>query len=328
MPVEFSQAGRMARDRINAPNVPLDGIRHRAQAANRRQRVALASIVAALVFASVSVGTGAAQRAYQGVRIWISGSRGAMVLHSLAIIRDPMPADIRAIAHSAAFQVIFPSGIPAGTRIIRIMYTPADHPNTIAVGYLPKHGKQFDVTLVQTSSIDNGQLPPGASPMSVTVRQVGEESVVAQQRFPSPKFLQWNDTPEQSLARAEAFAAPIHIMEPHAEVVDAAERIAAGNSRAVIIGRPYTQTIPQLAREHKPLLEARDIVLVNIGQKNGSPDFANARQQFPKVVAVDARGVEALNAALQRRPCTCPMLIVPSGNSYRVWQFDLNGNVL
>lgn len=327
MPVEFSQAGRGARDGIEAPAVPLDGIRHRANAADRRQRAAFASVLAAVVLASVSVGTGAAQRAYQGIRIWISGSHAAMELHSLATVSYPMAADIRKVARTAVFPVIFPSGIPEGTRIVRIIYSPADRPTTISVEYQPPRGKQFGVTLVQTASIGT-VLPAGLKPASVSVIRAGQESVVTPAAFSLPAFLRWNAAPSQSEAQTESLAAPIHIMDQHAPVIAASERIARGYTDAVLIGRVYTAQIAQLAQRKQPLLDSRLVVLTNIPNGRIGPDIGRATHFWPKAVALDASGVRALNAELHRRPCTCPVLVIPSRSGYVIKQFDLQGNVL
>lgn len=328
MPVEFSSAGREARERIQTPTVPLAGIRHRAGAADRRQRVAFASVLAALVFASVSVGTGAAQRAYQGIRIWISGSRGAIQVRSLAIIRDPMADDIRAVARSATFPVIFPSGVPARTRVVRILYSPADHPDTITVQYAPVRGRQFGVTMVQTSSIDHNGLPAGSREATITLLRAGRETIVTPAAYPLPAFLKFDEPASKSERANETFAAPIHIMESHAPVIVAAERIAGANSGAVLIGRQIVSQIPRLARKRKALLDDRHALLTDIPTVKGMPDYANATMRWPKSIALDKRGVQAVNAFLQHHPCTCPMLVIPSGTGYTIEQFDLKGNVL
>ena len=327
MPVEFSQAGRGARDAIQTPALPLEGIRHRAATADRRQRALFAVILSALVLSGVSVGTGAAERAYQGIRIWISGSQGSMQLHSLGTVSYPMAADIRALARTAAFPVIFPSGIPSGTRIVRIVYSPADRPTTISVQYQVPRGRQFAVSLVQTASIDRG-LPADAKTTRITEIRAGEESVVTPSAYPLPAFVRWNESPQQSEAQTESFAAPMRIMDIHPRVIAQAEHLVGGNASAVLVGPFYVAQITRLARRHEPLLDSRREVLTNIPNGRIGPDIGRATRKWPKAVAVDARGVQALNARLQRHPCTCPVLVIPSARGYTIKQFDLNGNVL
>jgi hypothetical protein len=236
-----------------------------------------------------------------------------------------MAQDVRRIVASAAFPVVLPAGVPRGTRIAGIMYSPTDHPELLTIQYRDASGKQIlGVNIIDDAKIarDRALMPNGPAQGVVTTGgqlwHIGRETVGAKSRYLSAaqivaiRAAMQGASPQHSLTQFEALLPRISIQSAPPRIADVAERHAAtGNN--VLLGKWEIHQIPKIAARGKPLLDARTVYLTNIPQVHGRPDYRDATLFWPKSVAIPPDGVHAVADALARThigpDCGCAILV-------------------
>jgi hypothetical protein len=183
MPSDFTESGRLFEAALRVPELPISAIRSRSRARRMQDRSRL--IVACALAVLATVGSGAVVAAnMSGIRIWLSGNKAAVTMHSLATIANPNAEELRRVIASATFPVVLPVGLPAATRLNRVVFAPADHPNVIELAYgdgKSPLGLQF--VLIDSSTIERGAIPPLAKSATVKQWNVGGETVIMARRF-------------------------------------------------------------------------------------------------------------------------------------------------
>ncbi len=343
MPSDFAALGKRIETAIPVPEMSIASIRNRSRAESARHRT---SVVAFAIAAIAVLGCGSVLAAmkYGGIRLWLSGDKAAVVVRSFTSIYDPKAADLRRVAATATFPVVFPAGLPKGMHLGMLLISPADHPSSIYVQY--RHGKtsSWNFLLFDSSSVNIGELPPmpnGEKPLfgPVVHWADGPETVIVSDRAFMSHLAEVEDamsplTPAQSLAQTLPMLYRITDLSGFDNIADAAEAIAPAEGRSVLVDRANLAEIAMLAREHKTVLSIRSNTVDNLSMVDGKPDFAHQSSHSTKEVAVSTDGVRALAAVLATGTCgsagrmgggfTCEMLINErSGRSYWIWAFPL-----
>ena len=343
MPSDFADAGKRFKDALYVPELPMNSIRDRSRAKRITHRSQL--IIACALALLAIVGSGAVLAAkMSGIRIWLSGNKAAVALHSLATIVNPKPEDLRRIMADATFPVVLPVGLPTGLHTDRIIFSPADHPNVIDLGY--RDGKTtsgWEFVLADSSTLETGAIPPlmdGGKPPIATVRQwtVGGETVimVRPSQFtdqPEIEAAMSRATPSQSLAQTLPALYRITMLDYFSDsfrLEDVADTIAPADGRTVLLGAGSLGQVATLVRERKPMLAMRMRIFDNIPTVSGKPDLGNATGHIDRAVAVRVDGVRAIAAVLALGECgsapkfTCEILFNErNGHEYRIWALPL-----
>jgi hypothetical protein len=347
MPYDFSATGKVARDRIPVPDLSMDVIRNASRAAARRSRSQRLVLCGALALVSIGAAAGAA-RIYDGVHIWLSGGKAGATVRSLALVRNPMTSDLRTIAANATFPVVMPIGLPAGTRVRQIMYSPAAHPNTIFVQYRSEKGNSIGgFFLLDPSSVDPDKttVPMGpAQPSFSAVDQwkIGGETVVVRKGAFSAdatrriKSRMAAVSPAQTVVASESMLWRIMVLgvlgEPTSGATNQAERIAPRSGRSVLLDRGRLQSLAGLIARRKPMLDSRGVFLSDIPQTSNGPDYMKATYHWWRTIAIEPQGLRAIDAVLRSRgtsptDCKCEILYNrPSDKAYWVWIIPQSGS--
>ncbi len=335
MPVDFSNAAKAARAQIAVPAIDMNAIGVRSRTGvgvGLRMRLRRLAVVCAFTLGAIGAGVAFAANA-GGVRVWLFGDKALLEIKSFAMTREPMPADLKRIAQSATFSVVWPVGIP-DARIAWVAYAPADHPNFLTISYLDGSGHATTgVSIVDSRSVQtNRALLPKTNVVGGTtpyIWRVGEETVFMTRghnaaRVAAIRSAMRKTSASASLSENEAVAASIIVAPGAAAFVETAERIARRNSVLLPAAR-----IPELARlsaRNKPFADGRTVIATNIPSKNGEPDYAHATLQFAHAIAIPAPGVRDAAAVLARahvgRTCRCAVLIHHSTRGYTIWRID------
>ncbi len=270
------------------------------------------------------VGAAYGQKMYEGVRLWLSGGRAAIAVSGFAMVRQPMASDVRDAIARATFPVLLPVGLPAGTRLNMMMYSPADRPSGITIlygGTLPTSAR-FGLSVVDSTTVntDFATMPDGtARPKRSEVYQwqVGSETVIVSKEHISLevvnriKAAMLKSSSAQSLKLTESIARKVWLQPGALTLASAAERDAP-DGRGVILDQQHIGWIPGLAMRGQPLVDSRTVFLTNIPTVNGEPDYSKATLSWPKHVVVSAGGVRAIAAVLHhagiRGHCNCGVL--------------------
>lgn len=320
---DFVERGRSARAQLPVPEIQMGLIRRRVADAKRHHGVVFAlSVVVAL--SVLGVGAAYGQKVYQGVRLWLSGEKAAVAVSAFAMVRQPMASDVRDAVSHAAFPVVLPVGLPPGTRLNMLMYSPADHPTSITISYggtLPTSAlfglSVFDSATVNT---DDSTLPGGfARPKFGDVYrwQVGSETVTVPKAHISVdavnriKAGMFQVSSTHSLALTETIARKVWL-QPGALTLAAVAEHDAPDGRGVVLDQQHIGWIPGLAKRGQPMIDSRTVFLTNIPTVNGEPDYTKAILSWPKHIVISAAGVRAINAVLLqtrvRSNCSCGVL--------------------
>lgn len=322
------------RELIPVPDVPLGAIRSRARRANARGRLQILAASAALALVALGAASGAGAKIYQGMHYWLSGGRGAVEFHSGTIVRWPMAADLRAVVAHATFPVVFPAGIPGGSRTDLVTAAPLDRPSYIVVFF--HHGARFkagfallDPAVVSTSDA----LPKAATEVGVDAgtrwRQGGEiiavPSRVSAADLARIKAATARLSPAQSLAAIEAAAPTLRVIGVTVRL-DIAERYARSDGRSVLVGEQYLPTVLRLASASKPLLDNRVVRFRNFRPVNQR--IIRTTDEPITEIAVPAAGVRAIAAVLRASEnhagCRCEIVFDPlEGGTYPIWKIPL-----
>jgi len=342
MPYDFSVTGKAARERIPVPNLSIDAVRSASRAATQRNRTQRFALSALIALASLGAAVAAA-RIYGGVHIWLSGGKAAATVRSMVVLKYPMASDVQRITLSATFPVVMPVGLPPGTRIRQIMYSPSAHPNTMFVQFQSVTGAyKGGFFLLDPSSVDpdTTTLPAATRPSLREVEQwkIGGETVlVLKDTFAndaaSIKAQMSATSPSESLAASEDMLWRIEILgQATSAVTDRAERLAPPSSRSILLDRGHLKSLVGLLAQNKPMLDAREVFLNDIPQTNNGPDYMKAKYVWPKTVAIDTHGLRAIAAALRTSGkaatnCNCEVLFNrPNDTAYWIWLIPQTGS--
>ncbi len=322
----------------------MESIRRRSHAARGRGRLRAVAACAALAVGAVGAGTGIGAKLYDDVRVRLSGGSVAMTMHSALMVRRPTAADLRsAIAH-ATFPVVFPVGLPAGSRVYGLEATPDGRPSAIFVSFLDAGGRDgpsfvlLDPAVVET---DGGFLKASASLGEVYQWRVGGEIVLLAKRAVSPpevsriKQAMLTTSPRASLASIEPMLAQVTVLGGNVRLA-IAERLRAASGPSVLLSDREIASVPGLAKRGAPILDMRTFHLTKIPYANGQIDYRNVKGSRPKLVAVSAEGVRAMDAVLrsgaERRAgaaCGCELLFSQSSaTTYRIVEIPMSGSAV
>jgi hypothetical protein len=336
MSSDFSLLGRSARDLIAVPAVPLDAIHRRAHASRVRDRVLTAVACATISVGALGVGTGAAAKLYDGVRIRLFGDTAALTVHAGEIIHDPMPAELRTAIARATFPVVFPVGIPADVHVTSISVSSVEKPSMVSVAYEGNGGK-FWLTLADAAIVDS-DVAPGASGSGPVMKAafhwaVGREVVLVGGGLGAGdvgriKAAMASASPADSLASTEAIMPTLIVLGTPVRL-DAAEHYQPVTGRGVLVGQNGMRVLWRMIARSAPLVDDRVWNISRLVYANG--DIKSASMHKSHDVAIPVGGVRAVGAVLRRagkdaspNACGCEILFTqPNANTYRIWMIPL-----
>jgi hypothetical protein len=134
MPTDFSVLAKHARLNLAVPTLDIGAIRARSSASGAREclrRLAAATAIALCAGGAAAAFAGTAG----GWHLWLFGNKVEVAVQSLAIVREPMAADARAVVKRAAFPMMLPDGLPRELRVLGIAYSPIERPTLLTVQY-------------------------------------------------------------------------------------------------------------------------------------------------------------------------------------------------
>ena len=303
MPSEFVERARCAYAAIPVPGPPLDRIRKRVHRRGMRDRaVAIAfGAVLAVTGGTVIAAPGAGAAISNAIRVWVSGGTAAIDVRGLVVTKNPTPGDLASVAARATFPVVFPVALPATMRVHQLMFAPADHPTTITVLYASPTGSTRGFTLVDASTVNPDPPPSGTFRRAIHRWRIGREDVIdSASRVAADASIERamrSITPAGSLNVTAAIAAHITNLGAALNVQIEAER--RGRDGGVLIDPRHLELIPSLARASLPLRDDRTVTLTDIPRIAGTPDYAHAKLQFSRSVAISADGVKDVAAYLR-----------------------------
>jgi hypothetical protein len=337
MPADFSTLGKRARMQIAIPPLDIEVIRARSAARSARER--LRRLVACAGAALGAAGAAAALASTAGGwHLWLFGNNVESTVQSLAMVREPMAADVRAIVQRAAFPIVLPDGLPAGFRVRGIAYSPVERPTLLTIQYgNPSDPWAIGVSLIETQALAADKILMPAGPAQAMRTQgyhfrVGRETVLVQGRHVSSaqaariRAAMQRETPAQTAAAFNVLLSRIVVLQKVTpQVAEVAERIAPPGKN-VVIGEWDLRGIPRLSVMDKPLRDSRTVYMTNIPQMHGEPDYRNSTLQWPKSIAIAPSGVRFVASAMRRSHvsprCDCAVLLHDSKGTYTAWRID------
>ena|ERR1700736_3720158 len=344
MQPDFSSKGKVARDLIAVPELHMESIRRRSHVVTARSRIRALALCGAifLIVLGTSVGFGA--KIYDGVRIWLTGGKAAVVVNSLVLVREPTASDVRKVVARATFPVILPTGVPAGTQVSMLMFAPAEHPNSITIAYRNEVANfnvgvsLFDSSVVNTAA---AMLPTGSArpPFRQGYQwQIGRETVLVRKEDVSValadkiKMAMMKASENDSLAVTDGMLHTVTVVGRAPRLADTAERYAPPHSSSVLLDREQIRQLSDRSLRNKPVLDTRTVYLSNIPSVHGEPDYSKAMLRWPKTIVISVGGVRAIEAVLRstsaRGDCSCEILFdQPNPATYWVWRLPLSAAV-
>ena len=309
MPKNFSNSAHWTKDHIAVPQLQMQSIAERSRRAATNEGLRYAAVTVLAVLLVAGTGSGLAEKIFPGFRIWISGQNAAVRVQSVAIVRDPTPAELRSFAARTAVPFIYPVGLPKDMKLAMIAFWPLERPHTIFMQYRNLTGRIQSFTLVANSAVEPGA-PPVQIPQGPAKHwSVGDEQVIT--RSSSVAAAMQHSTPAASLSENVARSHNIIILGGSDNVAAQAEAVARGRG-GVLIDRGHLAQIARLAAQNRPLLDSRTVELSNIPQRNGGADFLHATYIWERSVAIEAPGVRLVNATLTAHggasKCACEIL--------------------
>lgn len=338
MPFDFRAMSKAAREAIVVPDVHIEDIRSRARAESLqiRARILAAGIAACVVVAGASMAFGG--KVYQGVRLWLNHGKVRVSVSSLVMMRYPMMPDVLSMTRRATFPIIYPVGIPAGSRIDMALFAPQDHPNAVDISYHNERA-HFDVGFLvfDSSAVEATGTPPLGVSMSIAggVYQwsVGRETVIVPKSHISSedanrvRAAMMAATPAGSLNGLMPMLRHVSVQDPASALEQVAERYAPPSGQSVLLEPHELLQIPQLVRDAKPWLDQRTVYLSDIPLVHGEPDYSKAKLSWPKVPVITVAGVRAIAAVLQATgpaDCSCGILFHQlSARTYWIWEIPV-----
>lgn len=339
MSSDFSARGRSVMESIAVPALSMEAIRRRSHRDRRRGRVRAAAACAVLSLGAVGAGVGA--KLYDGVHVWLAGGKVTAVVPSGMLMREPTAPELRnAIAH-ATFPVVFPVGVPAGSRANMVTLAPLGRPSAITISY---QGPGFTAAfaLADPAVVDaDGAAPsdPALPPMRAAYHfRVGGEVVVVSAKGISAadldriKVAMAKTSPAESLAQTARMLPKLTVLGG-AVRLDPAERVRPANGSSVLLDEASIRSIPGLIEKAKPMYDWRITSIDKVGYKNGAM-ATGAADRRPRAIAISADGVRAIDAFLRspaerghRGACGCEILYhQPNRATYWVWKIPLSSH--
>lgn len=250
-----------------------------------------------------------------------------------------MDAEFRAIIARATFPVVLPVGLPQGTHIVRVFFTPADHPSTLTVEYendRPRIRAGFTLLDPAIVNVPNALLPAGSARPSFQPTEswrAGNEvvivpsGVVAAQQLGRIRAAMAATTPAASLAENEPYLARILVLGGSLRVDRARKLAAMPDASSVLLDPNEKRAITRLAALGKPMLDGRRTFISNIRYVNGEPDYSRARGTASHAIAIPAAGVRAIAAVLRKDgSCDCEVFYRSPGHGLAwVWMIPVRG---
>ncbi len=330
---DFATLGRSARAAIPVPEVPMAAIRGRVRRSRGRDRSVRLVLCGALCLAALGIGVELGDRAYEGVRVWLLGGKEVVAVRSVAFLRNPMAFEVRAVASTAAFPVIFPVGLPANSQLRSLVVAPAEHPTFIQVGYRLPNRYPLNVQLVDAVSVatDAAALSKVSHTRLFGVYQwrVGDEIVlvgrgVSRSIVARVRSQMMRTSPRQSLSETEGAALGFVVLGYPTAFSDIARRYVPPGSRAVLLDSWHVKALSMSAQRKKPLFDDRTVYIHLAPSASGTPDWSSARPRWKRVMAISAPGVQGVEAVLRYayggRTCSCEILFDQrSRGAYWVW---------
>lgn len=331
MPSEFSSAGKAALRALPVPPLVMNSVRARAR--EHRSRAGFRRMVAGVM---LSVGVvGAATVAVvknPGVDLWVSGNKGAIVMHSLEWIRSPRAAEFRAAVAHAKFTIIYPMGLPADAKLVDMEVAPQGEPTSAMLDYRGPGGFHAQFILADASIVNATTFSAaGGRPQfgHVDTWRVGDEVVVV------PKGVLSSDEIDRikramGATSAAASAADVQnrlipfIVLGGIDRVITAERYAPSTGRNVLIDDSQVHLLPVLISRRDPLLDSRIRLVSGFTYKDGKMLSARARPagRASDDVAIDVSGMKAIESALRAHGmahCRCDVLYHHGARAYTIW---------
>ncbi len=339
MSSDFVSRGRAAREELSVPPVPLEWIRSRAHVARTRDRLRAVVACAVLVVAALGTGTGIAKTVYDGVRLRLGLGGAALTVRSIVDTRNPTAADLRAAIANATFPIVLPVGLPAGSRVIRVLASADGHPSAVFVSYVDRGGRDsgsfglLDPNVVES---DASAANASASLGDVLRRRVGGETLIVGKRYVSPADFaritsaMERSTPAASLRATDAMLTRLVVLGGQVRLA-AAERALPANASGVLLSEDQIRSIALLAASGRSILDDRTHHIGNVPYANGHIEYAKIMATAPHVVAVPASGVRAVAAVLRSRSrarsaCRCEVLVSRGeANTWRIWTIAMFG---
>lgn len=134
-----------------------------------------------------------------------------------------------------------------------------------------------------------------------------------------------NESRSDGLTAINAHLWKITVLRVAPRIADVAEKRAPAGKN-VLFERQGIRVIGGLGAHNQPMRDYRTVYLVNVPQINGKPDYAHAKLQWPKVIAVSPDGVHIVARVLQRagiRPnCGCAILVNERAGAHKIWKID------
>jgi hypothetical protein len=178
-------ACKVARTSIDVPGVPLNAIKRAAEEPAAAPRARLSAVVLAIALPLAAAAAGAA--VWQGAQITMMRNGGIVIksgaMHS---VFNPTPSDLQSAAHDANFAVTLPSGLPEGTKPIRLQTSPGlialayDLPGAWRASHHLLHVLLLNVKMTRLAKSDGGVAPVKLELRQINARvyQTGDEAVV------------------------------------------------------------------------------------------------------------------------------------------------------
>ena len=340
---EFSATGRSTFERLAVPPLHMDAIRAGVRKSEIRDRVR--ATVACVALAAGAVGAaGLGEKIYDGIHVWLHGSKAVVQVRSMSMTWGPTSADLRNAISKASFPVVFPVGLPAGTRVTRFTTAPAHHPNTIVIEYLNKGAhRSAGFTLIDSRavSVDSTRAPSVGIQFGDVYRwRIGGETVIVSKQAISAldsrriSTEMKNETPGSSLDATEHLLWKTIVLGKSHEAADIADGLAPPGSHSVLLDRSHVALVPDLATHGRPMLDSRTVWLSDIPSVNGQPDYSRAQLGWPDIIAIPANGVRAIDAVLRssgvvRSGCCAILFNQPDASTFWIWAIPIAapGNV-
>lgn len=342
MQSNFSIAGKAVRESLFVPRVPMTAILQRSAQTTVRDR--LRAIVATVVF---GLGLGCAgvvgAKIYEGSHAWISGNKIAVTVNDFVLMEEPTRDDLARVVKSATFPIVFPVGLPSDSRVLDIMYSPAQHPNMIAISYKgQRSGFNANFLIISDAAINASAMPTGDQ--GVKLRGPILHWHVAKEVVALPMVdTHFSDDDvnrmKSAMADASASQSTLETQEMLPRIIaigaafrlEAAERLRAPSGPNVLLDWGELHHIADRVAHHEPVLDWRVHTISNVRLKNGVPDFSHVRPVSANVVAISLQGARAIDAVLTaanvyRPRCNCELLFnQPSAATYGMWLIPLTG---
>ena len=332
MSSDFANAGKASLQTIPVPPISMDAIYARARDRRSRtslRRVALGPMLAVGVLGAATI---AAVKS-GGIDLWIRGNKGALMIHSVEVIRSPHAAEFHAAVAKAIFPVVYPVALPHGAKIVEMIVAPKSAPTSVTLEYRGANGFHAQFLIADATIVNAAKFGPGSAQPRfgrVDAWHVGGEIVVVPRGMLSTaevdriKSAMLKSSPTASAADAVARLLPFVVLGGLDRVMTA-DRLAPATGSTVLIDDAQVRYLPQRIASRAPFVDNRIQSITGVTYKNGMPQFGQgimARTVSPKNVEIDLNGMKAIEATLRAhgmQRCRCDVLFHRGVRSYTIW---------